>query len=320
MGRCEPTSNLDVPLVAPGSAFVTVRADSDGSVTEHSEQNNRDAVPVMIAVRGVELRQRVFRALDGGAYHVVQAVPTRERTEGESYLITNVVETSSRSIAECLDASFIYAWVGTAGPPLRVNAVRTTVLDLSSPTVRWQPAGSGELRLGNDAAAARVCVAPGCGGSPMTSIFQPTAPVPGGCVAAGDSQFCNGDVADTLSFAFGSVEGDGIDCPPGTQTTTLCFPAFFYEGIPLSAGEAVVFAVPGTEAVPIEGLPPDFPFSAGVVAFAVDQDGDNGFRCDAGGVVGVEVAVVREHPFPTPDPPNTPGPSPTGPTPTRTRG
>jgi 6-phosphogluconolactonase (cycloisomerase 2 family) len=244
---CPPENELDIPLVAAGSYFVSAKVDGRGQVVESQEGNNIRSRPLRIdAAPGALLEQRVFRAEDGSVYQLLQAVPQNAATAAASYRITTL-SASRAAVVPCGEnrggnpGDPALVAVSTAMPTALGEIRRTGVLRPNHFTAPlFDPRRSGRLTLGAGAAAIELCRS---NDECAVQIGEPLElagdGVPSACITSLVTPPCSGTPILTLAFA-GS-------CSAPTTSTTICAPTP-RDGLRLQAGEAVVFAYdPGRE-------------------------------------------------------------------------
>src|SRR5690606_11673003 len=98
---CTAANPFALPLVGAGDYHLVATVDRLGQVSESDDENNRNAAPLALTTAaGVALEQRLFRALDGTVYQLVQAVPQRAATAADAFRITTLAGAVGE-VADC---------------------------------------------------------------------------------------------------------------------------------------------------------------------------------------------------------------------------
>lgn len=325
--QCQPALSLVVPLVKPSASYaIGAMVDARNVVLERNEGNNRLSRSTTITANGVELVHQLFRSDTGASYQVLFARPTLSPSQEESYLITSIAG-SETGATGCMGVgatpgSAVSAIAGVSGAtealyPYRFVR-RTTILEPSDARVRFSPTNWGALTLGGEATPLQLCLLDGgfCPGrvglaglNPLQSLI-PAAPEllddPIACIASAHSARCDGTaVRDTWTFGPRQSSGSEPVCSTVRSDATVCgIPET--GGIPLHAGEAIVFVYGGSldHDVLLGGALTTSGFSVSAAGFALDEDGLNQAGCPS----GVLTSFISQAGFPAASPPPTPTP------------
>jgi 6-phosphogluconolactonase (cycloisomerase 2 family) len=284
---CRPGIPLRVPLVGAGPYVIGARVDPTDTVIERDETNNVHSEPTAIEVVGAELEQRLFRAADGSAYHLVRVVPSLDDTAAEVYRVTTLAAATG-GLQDCSSADGFpggnaTAAVGAAELHAFGDITRSSLLEPNDAPVRFEPTGSGRLTLGGGASPVEVCQDCAGQGVALVSLADAGGGLPAACLADPGETVCGMQAAPAIAFGLAvSASPPACAATSGLTLSSEVCREVPEDGFDLRPGQAVVFTyAPGLE-----------PFEVGIGAFGIDEDGANSIGCTSRQVVDARALTV----------------------------